>query len=148
MTNVEKVCEHPGLFNFVADAQRLELRTHTHPCVSLVAPLIGSDFVAGINEQSGRWLCVRQSEIVSLIAHHQDDFPACRFHSGSLIDFMMQLPTPTRMLIGERLISVRNFADSWAIVSENAELAAVSLAAVSQFTLFEAPDADLVGRVA
>ena len=142
MISKAKPCADQSLFSFVANTQRLTIRTNTHPCVSLIAPIIGNDFVAGIDELSGRWLCISQQHIESLVANTQQgsDLPNCRVHPGGIVDFLASIPTPTRVLVGEQLLSVRAFAHGWAILANPTGITAVPLASQPQFALFEAPD--------
>ena len=138
-------CSDQRLFDFVANTHILQVRTHTHPCVSLIAPIIGSDFIAGIDDQSGRWVCIAQSSVESLVAQTQPEsqLPLVRNHPGGLSEFLAKLPTPTRILVRDQLHTVSAFSHGWAILL-NAQTTALSLAGVEQFELFEAPDSELL----
>ncbi len=146
MSSTAKHCAEQNLFTFVANTQRLAIRTHSHPAIALVAPIIGTDFVAGIDELSGRWLCIAQQHIESLVATAQPDsgLPNCRLQPGGIVDFLSRLPTPTRVLVGDQLLSVRAFAHGWAILANATGVTAVPLAAQPQFALFEAPDREVL----
>lgn len=130
------------LLDFVRDAKRLNIRTHAHPCVSLVAPLIGSDFVAGIDENTGNWVCIGQRQIESLIAQSSnDDLPAVRSRNVTLAKLLSEVPVPTRIIADGRSAVVTAFNGGWAVLAGRNQ--AIGLQSIELLSLLDAPDAEL-----
>ncbi|MFM6963356.1 MAG: hypothetical protein ACKOWJ_03700 [Micrococcales bacterium] len=134
-------CEPDSLFDFVGDARRLIIRTSTHPSVSLVAPLIGEDFIAGIAEHTGLWCCIRSNQIQSLIAQSAAELtlPEARVHPGDLAALLTSLTVPMRMQLHEQIVVVSRIQHGWAILA-GSTFRAIPLAAITELALLDAPD--------
>lgn len=149
MNNLNSDCTNQALLNFVGDANHITLRTHFHPSVSLVAVLLGDDFIAGINESSGQWWCAKLETVTSLVAQCLNDssLPSCRFHNGSLTDFLGALPKPILIQAGENTFAVETISGAWALLVGNTGRA-VPVSSLNQFVLLEAPDQAMAGLAA
>ena len=141
MNQLTETVRHSTLTDFIGTTTRLRIRTHAHPSVSLVAPIIGDDYIAGINEATGHWLCLRTHTIDSLICETEisPDLPKVRYRPISLSLFLREIPMPTKIQIDERTVIAYAIVDGWIqVFDERPRL--ISIDALEQLQIIESPD--------
>jgi hypothetical protein len=76
--------------NHVAVIARNQMR------FSLVAPIVGKDFVVGLDEQTADWLCILKSQIAELRFSSDADasLPTTRTRALKLEQFLGDMPMP------------------------------------------------------
>ncbi len=141
MNQITETVRHANLTDFIGTTTRLRIRTHAHPSVSLVAPIIGDDFIAGINEASGHWLCLRTHTIESLICETEisPDLPHVRYRPISLALFLREIPMPTKIQLADRTVVAHAIVDGWIRIFDN-EPKLISIDALEQLQIIESPD--------
>jgi hypothetical protein len=72
-------------------ANRLEICTNASTVFHLVAPVVGADFFAGLNERDGNWVCIAFTQCRRALFSKDTDaeLPKLRFQSVALETFLM-----------------------------------------------------------
>ena len=141
-----------SLAETASQIQRIGLRTRTHPSVSLVATILGNDFVAGIEEQSGQWWCIPQRQIIewqsttSLDFGTDEQLPTMRIRDVELATFLGELELPIRLQLDDRVETIAAVQARWLVVLAN-KPRMVSLDAVGLVRLLELPDWQLAEQL-
>ena len=67
--------------------------------VDLLAPIIGVNFVAGLDKQNADWFVFSLNTIASLLPHRieDDELPLVRMQELQLVDFIATLDRPARV---------------------------------------------------
>lgn len=83
--------------NALAETRRVLVRQSRELAYSMVAPIIGQDFVSGFDEASANWLCLHSAQIEELRFENDKDLtlPKLRHRSICLADFLQEFPKPT-----------------------------------------------------
>ena len=86
----------------LAEVRRVRLRFSSEEQFSLVAPILGDDFVAGFDEQTANWMCAAQTKVARIDFEHDDDpdLPKLRRQSATLVEFLNAMPLPAAAFIG------------------------------------------------
>lgn len=82
---------HSQLFPTLQRTNRLEITTNSSTVFHLVAPVVGADFFAGLNERDGNWVCIAfaQSQRALFSKDPDSELPKLRFQSINLETFLM-----------------------------------------------------------
>lgn len=132
--------------------QRIEVRTHAHPSVSLVAPILGNNFLAGIEEGSGQWWCIPQLQIVEwqsttfLDEDNEDALPTMRVRDIDLATFLAEVALPIRMQLDDRVETIAEVKAQWLVTLSNRPRL-VSLQQLELVRLLELPDWQLAEQL-
>jgi hypothetical protein len=83
--------------NVIDEIRRVMVRQSREQVFSLVAPILGHDFVSGFDESTANWLCLQSFQIEDLRFESEADMtlPKLRRRSICLADFLQELPKPT-----------------------------------------------------
>lgn len=98
----------------LAEARRVLVRQNREQLHSLVAPIIGQDFVSGFDEATANWLCLHSSQIEDLQFDNSSNLtlPKLRQRSICLSDFLHELPKPVAVQLQLADLRVVNSAIS------------------------------------
>lgn len=79
----------------------LKLETIDQHFVDLLAPIIGVDFVAGLDKQHADWLCFANCNVASVSPKNlkDDELPLVRFQEIAMTDFIKTLERPVRVTV-------------------------------------------------
>lgn len=103
-------------------ANRLEVVTNSSTVFQLVAPIVGADFFAGLDERDGNWVCIAFAQIQRARFSKDPDaeLPKLRFQKVNLEAFLM--PNGERIAIAfkaqrapieKALVSAINHGQIW-----------------------------------
>ena len=72
-------------------ANRLEICTNGSTVFHLIAPVVGADFFAGLNERDGNWVCISFAQCRRALFSKDPDseLPKLRFQNVALERFLM-----------------------------------------------------------
>lgn len=89
-------------FQTLTDARRVRLHIGGEQQFSLVAPILGEDFVAGFDEKTANWMCAAQTQVARIDFDPADDpeLPKLRRQSATLAEFLNAMPLPAAASIG------------------------------------------------
>jgi hypothetical protein len=141
-----------GFADLAKTVQRIEVRTHTHPSVSLVAPILGNNFLAGIEDGSGQWWCIPQQRVIewqskiSLGDEEQDSLPTMRIRDIDLAAFLAELTLPIRMQLDDRVETIAEVKAQWLVTLSNSPRQ-ISLQQIQLVRLLELPDWQLAEQL-
>ena len=84
-----------GLRKNFAGCNRLSLRVFGTE-FSLVAPILGNDFVVGFCEERAAWMCLGKNKLslVAFVADADSQLPKIRIRTTSLSDFIVEMKPP------------------------------------------------------
>ncbi len=79
----------------------LKLQTIDQQFVDLLAPIIGVDFVAGLDRQHADWLCFTNSFVANFSTQilADSELPLIRSQEIHLVDFLKTLERPVRVTV-------------------------------------------------
>ncbi|MEN9713801.1 MAG: hypothetical protein RLZZ164_465 [Actinomycetota bacterium] len=141
-----------ALAETASQTRRISIRTQTHPSVSLVATVLGHDFVAGIEESSGQWWCIPQRQIVewqSTTPFDRDTdetLPAMRIRDIDLARFVSELDLPVRLQLDDRVETIAAVQAHWLIALAN-KPRMISLDSVGLVRILDLPDWQLAEQL-
>lgn len=141
-----------ALAETASQTRRISIRTQTHPSVSLVATVLGNDFVAGIEESSGQWWCIPQRQIVewqSTTPFDRDTdetLPAMRIRDIDLARFVGELDLPVRLQLDDRVETIAAVQAHWLIALAN-KPRMISLDSVGLLRILDLPDWQLAEQL-
>jgi hypothetical protein len=89
----DNLCQ--GLRKLIAGCNRLSLRVCATE-FSLVAPILGHDFVVGFCEKRAAWMCLCKNKVslVRFVADADSQLPKIRIRTSSFSDFISELKPP------------------------------------------------------
>ena len=95
-------------------ANRLTIAASDQTQFSLVAPILATDFISGLDEQTADWLCIQKSKI-SEVRFNVDtssgaDLPTLRARDLKLEQFLSQMPMPISVAIKTSSPALRQVA--------------------------------------
>lgn len=95
----------------LANANQFSITTQKGRQYNLVAPIVAIDFIAGLDEQTADWLCIRKSQIAELRFNSDENasLPLLRHRKSSLEQFLAQMTMPISVAI-KSATSVIRFA--------------------------------------
>jgi hypothetical protein len=84
------------------EVRRVRLHFGGEQQFSLIAPILGDDFVAGFEEQTGNWMLAAHAHLARIDFDHADDheLPKLRRQSATLSDFLKSMPMPAAASLG------------------------------------------------
>ena len=106
----------------------LKLQTIEHQFVDLLAPIIGVDFVAGLDNLHADWMCFSNQITANLIPQNLSDneLPLLRQQEINLVDFVKTLERPVRVAVKYQNLTEASFnlleVDERYFVAESGQL--------------------------
>ena len=94
------------------NANRLAVVSRNHFRFSLVAPILATDFITGLDEQTADWLCIQKSQIaeVRFICDTDASLPKMRNRDLKLEQFLNEMPKPISVAIKSDELGLRQSA--------------------------------------
>jgi hypothetical protein len=88
---LEQRVSQNSILPILQKANRLEICTNASTVFHLVAPVVGTDFFAGLNERDGNWVCIAFAQCRRALFSKDPDseLPKLRFQSVALETFLM-----------------------------------------------------------
>ncbi len=88
-------------FQWDSDVNVLTVQTIDRQFVDLLAPIVGADFVAGLDHTHADWLCFSNQYIACLKTKHSadEDLPLLRKQEITLCGFIKTLDRPVRVTV-------------------------------------------------
>lgn len=95
-----------------ANANRLAVVSKHQHRFSLVAPILATDFITGLDEQTADWLCIQKSQIaeVRFICDTDASLPKMRNRDLKLEQFLNEMPKPISVAIKSDELGLRQSA--------------------------------------
>lgn len=105
--------------------------------VTLVAPIIGLDFVAGLDSTLADWVCFAMKNIlrISKIESNDDELPLLRFQPIPLTDFIKTIERPMRLVCDRDAFNILAIDENF-LVAENQTV--IPLASISELRMIGA----------
>lgn len=95
-------------------ANRLTIAASDQTQFSLVAPILATDFIAGLDEQTADWLCIQKSKIAEVRFNVDTssgaDLPTLRARDLKLEQLLSQMPMPISVAIKTSSPALRQVA--------------------------------------
>ena len=136
-------------------SNRIQIRTTDSSVFSVVAPVVGADFFAGLEEQLGNWVCVSFSKCGQTVFSEvvDSELPKLRFQDVKLEDFIMLNHQPVAVafktangVVEKALVADVQFGHLW-LGDQNSSLKAMSLESLEWLQILEFTDsADVAER--
>ena len=111
-----------------ANANRLAVVSRNQIGFSLVAPILATDFIVGLDEQTADWLCLQKSQIaeVRFICDTDASLPTIRNRNLKLEQFLSEMPVPISVAIktpssGLRQCAIIAVSDGLLFIRERSE---------------------------
>lgn len=94
------------------NANRLAVVSISQFRFSLVAPILATDFIVGLDEQTADWLCLQKSQIaeVRFICDTDASLPTIRMRTLKLEQFLSEMPMPISVAIKSDIRGLRQAA--------------------------------------
>lgn len=133
----------------IQDARRLRIWIDDEANFSLVAPILGLDFIAGFDERTADWICLIQCNVsrMQFEASQDLELPKLRRQKVTVEEFITCMPLPAAVVLGNkngeqiRASAIDANGDLLFLRPQKAALAeAVSFSSLNWFRLIEFAD--------
>lgn len=83
----------------IFEAKRIKIST-AEKSFTLVAPIVGLDFVAGLDTEFADWNCIALSQVIRItkLEESDSDLPNLRHQEIGLLDFAKTIEKPMRII--------------------------------------------------
>ncbi|MBP6043778.1 MAG: hypothetical protein KA500_04635 [Rhodoluna sp.] len=145
----ERICTVTAK-QITATANRLTIAATDQTQFSLVAPILATDFIAGLDEQTADWLCIQKSKIsevrFNFDAANAADLPTLRARELKLEQFLSEMPMPISVAIKTssprlRLAAIVAVSDGLLFLRDRSQLpTAIGLDSVEFLRIIETAD--------
>lgn len=131
-----------------ANANRLAIVARNQMRFSLVAPILATDFIVGLDEQTADWLCICKSQIAELrfMCDADASLPTIRNRTLKLEQFLNEMAMPASVAIktsapGVRLAAIVAASDGLLFVRVGSEqTVAVAFESIEFLRIIETAD--------
>ena len=130
------------------NANRLAVVSTSQIRFSLVAPILATDFIVGLDEQTADWMCIHKSQIaeVRFICDTDASLPAIRMRTLKLEQFLSEMPMPISVAIettssGLRQSAIVAVSDGLLFIRERSEqILAIGINSIQFLRVIETAD--------